>query len=261
MSYYIKNTDPFHHAVTTSLGQHLLWANLWKMETIDIAQQHSYIDYSSFSRTLEENNAAIFLYEAREKLLQFGKPILMAEFGYSGTNEYNPLNDKDKYGMALHNSIWAGLFLGYSGTPMLWWWDNYIDKNKLYYHYSALSKFISVADWSLKKRFFSNLNDKEIRIFGIRDSKHTFLWLQNNNSTWHKTIVERKRPELIKNLAIRLNGFKQKSYKIEWFDTLKGKVVLSQKLSPEGENLKIDIPSFRFDIAARIFRENKRIKK
>jgi hypothetical protein len=131
----------------------------------------------------------------------------------------------------------------------------------LYYHYSALSKFISVADWSLKKRFFSNLNDKEIRIFGIRDSKHTFLWLQNNNSTWHKTIVERKRPELIKNLAIRLNGFKQKSYKIEWFDTLKGKVVLSQKLSPEGENLKIDIPSFRFDIAARIFRENKRIKK
>ncbi|MHC4874492.1 MAG: cellulase family glycosylhydrolase [Planctomycetota bacterium] len=253
MAKELKKIDPYRHPVTTSLGMNESWTDIWNMPEIDLVQYHTYLHYYKGTRLAGEVEAPYFLRQRKTYINFFKKPYLMSEFGFVGTNEYNPLNDLDKKGLALHNSIWASSFQGYSGCAMHWWWDNYIDKNKLYYHYNALSKFFKDTDWSRKKIYFAFENDRILRILGMKTGNSALFWLQDRRTSWYRVLEEKARVEPVAGFSFALSGFRPGVYILEWFDTRKGKVIETAELKNDTGVIKILIPTYKYDIAARLF--------
>ena len=136
---YLKKHDPYGHATTTSLGIASRWPELWEAPELDMAQAHAYIHRPVHVRDRAELDAAALVLKQADEHAACGKPLLVAEFGFLGTKDFNPLNDADKMGVHVHNAIWASALSGCAGTAMSWWWDSYLPEHDLYYHYAALN--------------------------------------------------------------------------------------------------------------------------
>ncbi len=226
MAKTLRSLDSYKHLITTSIGLNESWAEIWKIPEIDIVQYHSYLNHPQNKSLLAEDDIPNLFIKIKKKLDFYKKPFLISEFGYAGTNDDNLFNDLDKGGIALHSSIWAAAFSGYSGTAMHWWWDNYIDKNQLYYHFAALSGFFKNFNWDDNLIFFTNNKDKYLQIMGIKGNENIYLWLSNKRSNWF-TILKQKQPiEPIEGYAFTLKGDNSSTYTIEWFDTKKIKLLL-----------------------------------
>ena len=73
-------------------------------------------------------------------LMQFGKPVLVTEYGGSHIAAPPPQL------LAEHISApWASLVAGHAGSPMLWWFE-WVDQNDLWGPYHALAQFTKGED-------------------------------------------------------------------------------------------------------------------
>lgn len=253
MALELKKIDPYNHIITTSLGMNINWPEIWNIPEIDVVQYHTYINYDETRRMEAEKDIPFFLLERKTYINYFEKPYLMSEFGYAGTNEYNPYNDIDKNGIGLHNSLWASSFSGYSGCAMNWWWDNYIDKNNLYYHYKALADFLAGIDWNRKKIYFADDSDPVLRVMGMKDDNITCFWMQNKRASWFNIIECKNKPQTLKEYSFELAGYEKGSYQLEWYDTHKGNIFETQVLENDTGKLTIKLPEFKYDVALRLF--------
>lgn len=129
MAAYLKSIDPYGHIVTTSFAKEENDPVVWAIPEIDITQTHHYINTPNLERALATS--------IRSYLEDFQKPTMNGEFGL-GPSSTLPALDPD--GIHIHNSLWAGLFSGGLGTGMTWWWDIYIEKQNLYYHFKGISE-------------------------------------------------------------------------------------------------------------------------
>ncbi len=251
MAAHLQAADPYDHPVTTSLGNHVVWDPFWALPHLDMVQQHSYIDPYAFLGGEAGTDAAGFVLSARPDLHAHGKPVLMAEFGYAGTNEHNPLNDSDTEGIALHNALWAGALSGYAGTPMLWWWDTYVEPNDLYFHYAALAEFLKDVDWTRPKSTLLAEDDPQVRVVGLVDRAWAGLWIQDKRATWYGQLEAGYEPERLEDVRLHLQAFAHGVYRVEWFDTRRGAVMHSESVHVDREELTLAVPAFTRDIAAR----------
>lgn len=121
MAEYLHAIDPWQHAVTTSAldGDSLIWA----IDALDMTQVHFY--GSGVSDALRHRYAM---------MMQYGKPCIVAEFGDNAQT-----GGADPTGTFIHDGMWGTALMG--GGAMPWWWDNLIDPNNLYYHWSGFSAF------------------------------------------------------------------------------------------------------------------------
>ncbi|MCX7933950.1 MAG: cellulase family glycosylhydrolase [Planctomycetota bacterium] len=239
-----------NHLITTSLGLHTLWPEFWQEPSLDFAQYHTYIHYlDSYRDELELDEVALVLAGASE-ICRFGKPGLLAEYGYLGEGEKSSLNDADPQGIALHNGIWASALSGTAGTAMMWWWDNYIEARDLYYHYRSLATFLADIDW---RRSWTpmRVEDEAVRVVALRSSQQVLLWVQNRQNTWHRRIKKQEEPTPLADIVLSLRGFPAGVWRVEWFDTYRGNAITSYEVESRGD-FKLRPPTFRFDIAARL---------
>lgn len=247
----LQQMDSHDHLVTTSLGMHTHWEGLWDESSIQIAQYHSYIHYTDMLRTREEEDAAAFALRGVSHITGHGKPALLSEFGYMGEGSHSSMNPKDPKGIALHNSLWAGAFSGAAGTPMLWWWDNYIDPNDLYFRYQSLATYLKGVDWTLDFKPM-RAEDPDVRVLALRSPTLTLLWLQNRKSTWHEQLRRKRRPARLADIQLALDGFTPGAYQLSWYDPQAGRELSSHEVqSPDG-SLRLRVPAFRHDIAAKL---------
>jgi len=137
MAAYLRRNDPFGHMITTSFWTNTGPEEYWRLDDFDIVQTHLYT-----------NNDAGVSAQVRECCLRqwqrYAKPHIFAEFGIrskAGTEQ------KDPQGWAVHNALWTGLTSLASGGPMPWWHESYIDKLDLYFHFTALSRFVADLPW------------------------------------------------------------------------------------------------------------------
>jgi hypothetical protein len=77
---------------------------------------------------------------------QYGKPVLITEFGADWRWFDDPYTYKDKEGAEIHEGIWSSILSGSASSAMLWWWDGYVHPYDLYYHFKALSEFLKGLD-------------------------------------------------------------------------------------------------------------------
>ncbi|MFW5857513.1 MAG: hypothetical protein ACOCX4_06530, partial [Planctomycetota bacterium] len=203
----LRALDPYGHPVTTSLGWNEVWDALWRLPELDIVQQHSYIRRLPMWRDPVENDAAALVLHTRARLAGFGRPTLLAEFGYMGTNEDNPFNDADTEGVALHNALWAGAFSRHAGTPMIWWWDYYLERHDLYHHYRALADFLAGVDWARPKQRLVGDNDPDVRVLVLMDDRWAGVWVQNRRATWRERVERGRTPPTLDDVTLQLAGF------------------------------------------------------
>lgn len=251
MARAVKVADPHRHLVTTSLGLHSQWDELWRDESLDFVQYHSYIHYLDLLRSETEKDAAAFALQRTALVGVYNKPCLLAEFGFMGEGEASSLNKLDPGGIALHNSIWAGALSGAAGTPMQWWWDNYIDPNDLYRHYRALSAFLRGTEWNADWTPM-RVETGGVRVLALRGESHTLLWVQNLANTWHNRVKVGRQPRTLKGIGLKLSGFPAGKYACEWFDTYAGRPLATVTLDASGDEFRLEPPDFQYDVAARL---------
>ena len=207
---------------------------------------------------MEEDSVRLVL-ASQKGIERYGKPAFLGEFGYMGQGSTSIMNPDDPDGILIHNAIWSGIMSGAAGTPMFWWWDNYIHPNGLYRHYGALSKFAEPVEWGQK--FISVRDDGAVvRLLGLLGERHTLLWLQNRENTWDRRINKGVRPREIAGAEITLPLLQSGQWKSEWMDTYTGTVIREDVLEVSVDeavrgiagHVLLHVPAFRYDIAVRL---------
>ncbi|OGV38083.1 MAG: hypothetical protein A2X48_07350 [Lentisphaerae bacterium GWF2_49_21] len=194
-----------------------------------------------------------------EKLRELKKPLLITEYG--GSPHAGTLNRLEA---DLHAGLWASFFCEQAGTPFLWWHDFIHDKNK-YPHFRGFSLFMKGIDPRNKGFTYSQRTVSSAE--GPGNAAYSCLAAGNQNEyyAWvFKKIPLENYPdepdsvEALKDHMITLKGLTQTGkYKVDFYDTISGEIIRSDRLAADNGDLKIALPSFKIDIAMKVFLERK----
>lgn len=127
--------DPYNHLISTTYGD----TTIWQLPEVDFTMTHSYGVGDI------PDSAPVVKVDAQQNG-QFSKPHLMAEFGIDwrrSDSQYDPNGSA----INLHNALWSSIVSGDGGGAMIWYWDDYIDAENLYWVFDIPSKFVSTVPW------------------------------------------------------------------------------------------------------------------
>lgn len=241
MAAQLRQLDPYAHLITNTLAAYTDWPEFWAMPALDFVQLHSYI-YEDWEPTPKQYDVAAMVIDQALDFAQFRKPFLIAEFGFHPTGGNNRLNKLDRTGIHLHNALWASSLSGAAGAPMLWWWDDYVEPNDLYYHYRALGRFLEGVDWpgqpweAIRDDGRSNL-----RIVGLRAPTQALLWFQHPHNTWHRRLVKGEPVPLLQPFSLSLPGLRPGAYRLTWYDTYNGAIITESEATADAAGLPIEL--------------------
>ncbi len=155
----------------------------------------------------------------------FGRPWLLGESGFQGTNAENPGNDRDADGFLLRQQLWAGFLLGGCGGAMNWWWDVYLDPQRLWHLYRPFGDIVAHLDLRDPNLVPIAPNaEGPVRLLGLVSPRQGLLMPQVRDDTWFRHLGE-GRPRPVPTLAqtIRLGGFRRDGgYLLTAYDPLTG---------------------------------------
>lgn len=261
MTAYLRQRDVNHHLTTNSYAMRTL-SPLWQLPELDIVQKHEYSSQiNSSDQDLASRAAQDFQVLAQSIP---AKPILLGEFGYSASN-YG--DDVEKTGIHLHNGLWSTTFSGYAGSGMYWWWDVYIEANNLWYHFKGLARFLDGVDLTHYQPFSplqisgSGGSSGQTVGLGLR-GENTLVWLRSDSYTVQASIAACNgkpdsfiyMPPMMEGLFLTLNWMDDGEYTVSWYDPQTAKWLDQAKVTAHNNTLTIPIPSFRYDLAAKIIR-------
>ncbi len=139
MSRYLRSIDPYDHLICTSYGNTDGDPAVDGLPEIDFVQTHSY------GRTDLAGTVAEW---APKLTAAYGKPYFVGECGIGHSSRLH--HERDPAATYLHNALWASIVSGAAGTAMTWWWDNFIDPQDLYHHFTPVARF--TADVRFNRR-------------------------------------------------------------------------------------------------------------
>lgn len=137
MAAFLKQHDVNRHLVSTTYGTPADWKN----PNVDFTMTHHYGDSGSIT-----DFGSLFEHHTRAHR-EYGKPYFIAEFGIDWRTS-DSLYDPQGRGQNLHNGLWSGVMAGGAGTPMLWYWDNYIHEKNVYSVFGPVARFVGQVDWA-----------------------------------------------------------------------------------------------------------------
>jgi len=262
MTAYLRQRDVNHHLTTNSFAMHS-WSSVWQLPELDIVQRHEYS-----TQYLEDDRDPVGRATQDFQALALNvpeKPILLAEFGYSAS-DYG--DDVETSGIHLHNGLWATTFSGYAGSGMYWWWDTYIEPNDLWKHFKSLSSFLNGEDLTQYQSFsplilsISGSTASQAYGLGLRGEK-TMLWLRSDSYTTQAATTAQYTsgvstvyvPPLVDGLFVTLDGMVDGDYTVSWYDPQSSVWLAEATITSQISTLTIPVPSFRYDLAAKIVRE------
>lgn len=173
MSTYLKQIDPYHHIVTTSIS-HRDIEGLNSIRNIDINQKHIY------------NKTSIIPAEIERYVQEFGKPYIIGEFGREWDWSKNFDDFAHEMDIDFKRGVWYGLFSPTPVTPMSWWWE-YFDVRGLTPYYRKVRE-ISDRMLAAGNGSFEPLTIKAgpTQAFGVKCGKEIYVYLFNPE---HKTLI------------------------------------------------------------------------
>jgi hypothetical protein len=251
----LKKLDPYGHPVTISVGLRSDWDALWRLPEIDLVEAHTYIPRPTNGAPPQETDSPALILAERDALDGHGKPVLVAEFGFMGTKEFNPLNEADKTGVHLHSALWASALGGCAGTALHWWWDSYLAEHDLYYHYAALASFLRGTE--LPGPRWAPVRSKagsQLRVVGYRGREAALLWIQNAANTWHRRLIEGRDPVAIGRATVEVPRLADGRYRVEWWDTYTGEPLTHTTEETAGGTLLLRVPERVPDVACKVSR-------
>jgi hypothetical protein len=254
MGDYVKRLDPTGRLVTTSY--HTRFDNdAYRLSSHDFAQVHIY------GGTFGGDLVDWIIYDVGNHRT-YGKPVLIGEFGLGHDSSYFTIEADSEWpvdpcGLHIHNGLWAGLFSGSAGTAMPWWWDHYIHKNNLYFHFTGISRFMQDEDlrpYKLKlvKLFEDRYRTPEFKCYVLAGPERAYGWVYQ--TAW--TIEHfNPGPKPKENVRLVLENLDDGPCWVEFWDTYDGVVTWRCQDTVEDGSLTIRVPPFRGDVAFKLFRE------
>jgi len=182
-------------------------------------------------------------------------PMVRGEGGLTDNSSWNASElaavYQDKYGVWLHNFVWAGLneYAAYE----LYWWDGAMNQNNLRFQYKPFRDYMTGVTISNGKYQAAapTISASNVRVFGQKDSKgqaatHAVMWIQNKNHTWNNVVNNSVTGQL--NGTVTLSGFQSNTaFPVEWWDfTTVGSLTkhTSTAISNTSGNIILDLNSY-----------------
>jgi hypothetical protein len=248
---YLDQIDIYHHMRATSA-----WGpnpKDWRHAKLEQADLHWYLR-PTWGELSKDVPAAVL---DRVKLLRgtaAARPALLSEFGLADDKwGLSPQMKEDKALLHFHDALWASALSGLSGTALFWWWDQ-LDKMDAYGHYKPVAAFVKDVPFAAAKLqpMAAKTNAEHLRVIGLSGKACAYLWLNDARFTWHKVVIENAAPAEVKDAAVTLEGLEPGAYKVEWWDTLAGKVIKQETAQADAGGLKLAAPAFTRDVACKV---------
>jgi len=244
MAGHLKKIDVHGHLVTTSVSSPGRYPKLFELPEIDFVPVHFYA-----RDVAEQLDASYTLYR------KLRKPIFVGEFS-AGHRAADDL--PDTRGTHLHAGLWLTFVTPFAGNAMPWWWDTFVDKNKLYPHWAALGKFAKDVDrrgksFELVQSRVQVGDDAQASLQGLVAPSEAYLWVYDPARITRTDHAER--PLLFAPRPVKLHGLLGGKFRVEIWDTLEGKVLSESTASTEDGSLAFTLPKCDRDIAVRIRKE------
>lgn len=244
MGHAIKTLDPNDHMISTHYhGDYKIQSKaiiaLPEMDLCPVDGYHSSADplyiVELMRLTAVYNNA-------------FNKPVLITEFG--GSHVAQGLKHLDD---TLHAAVWASMCIPMGGTPLFWWWG-LIEEENLYPRYGALSRFMQGEDLRDPglKMVNASLTGPHATGLGVRCLKsadRAYGWIHATKD--FSTRDPQAKPDL-EGVQLGLPGMAPRTYTIEFWDTLHGRVVHKGEAQATTAALTIPVPTFARDLAFKL---------
>ncbi|MEA4884877.1 MAG: DUF5060 domain-containing protein [Clostridia bacterium] len=285
MTAYMRSVDPYSHLISLSYaGAGASGGSVWDMPEISYCQVH---DYSNTAW-------GAFFGGTVDKLSEYGKPVLFAEFGVPSKEPIDPS------GIHLHDGLWAGLTSGSAGTGMLWWWDSYVEPNDLYPQYAGLARFVAGEPLNTEEftqsrievlgtdqleahgitspgRSLIRVSSKAYTYDGYNRLLQDALWEKvgqeqsgsqastSEGSTTQATVGQLTGAEKGAGLAVEfptvkggilvLSGMAPGAYKVEFWNTLTGEIVGTDCVGSSSGEVRVVLVPIHGDIAIKLIKE------
>ncbi|MFD0793632.1 DUF5060 domain-containing protein [Mucilaginibacter litoreus] len=165
MSRYLKDIDPYHHLVTTSIS-HRDIAGMNSIAYIDFNQKHIYKH--------TEKIPAIY----PDYIQTYGKPYVVGEFGYRW-EDADPKYAKEA-DFDYKRGLWYGMFSPTPILPMSWWWELFDDEQMAPYFKGV--RYISdmMLDAGKGKFEHVSINAGNLHAQAVKCGDIYFVYLLNN---------------------------------------------------------------------------------
>ena len=245
---HIKKIDHGRHMLTTHYSTDY---GRVRAEIVDIPEI-DYIALDAYRNARRWRNSGIvplLRTTCRELWKLYDKPIWITEYGGSPFGTTLPRLEAD-----MHAGIWAGYMLDCAGTPLLWWFM-YIDKHKKYGHYRALANFARGEDRRGRK-----MKSKTARLSGpsrkqadgivLKNDRSAYIWIYDAKAAIAMPALGKE--PVHKSLIVQLKDMRVGAYKIEFWDTYRGRIVGKATVSATADGLTIQLPDFKTDIAVKV---------
>ncbi len=257
MSGEIRAADLGRHMVGNSYNIPVP-ANDASWQSMDFVQEHKYGlgDWASYMKRQID--------KARS---ESDKPFFFGEYGISG-------DVPDSEGIHLHDGLWGSFISGAAGTGMLWWWDQYIERNNLYRRFGGLSRFLAGEDLAGAGLKPAPLEKRTgIRIYRLGGPDRIFAWIRDSAYSFQGFQDMAIGAGLDGVVFAALDGFEwtveveagtpdsgtgkaaSSSWRVELWDPQKGVRLSERVLMAINGALTIDVPSFSRDLAYKIIRK------
>ena len=242
----IKDMDPYDHMVSTHVSSDYTRQNpslisLKGMDMCPVDAYHGSSDplhiVSLINSTAEFNNP-------------YKKPVLPTEFGGSWNAE-----SKSYLEVSLHAGLWASTCIPIAGTPLFWWWG-LIEEENYYPSYTAINKFMKDVDRRdpTKKTshhtVMSALASTPVFKATVYHNKTEGQgWIYYTGSKWLGTLPASATTD---DASLSLPDMANGVFDVEFWDTVKGEIILETTATSQNGQLVLKIPKFSRDIAFKI---------
>ena len=96
----------------------------------------------------------------------------------------------------------------------------------------------------------------DVNALGLAGDRLLLLWVQNRESTW-RAEYDGKQPHELRGLHLTAPVASPGAWRVEWWDTFKGEVIRRDLAQAEGGKLRLAVPDFARDLAARVERSER----
>lgn len=138
---YVTGIDPFHHCITTSIGNTNSPTYIYSIlyNYLDFVPHHN---YQHIQKAKSKEQFSYILYsKACEAHIDYpSHPFFISEFGFGQGGTSPHYSEKDPFGFDLHNSLWSSTFSTSIGPASFWWWY-YLRSKGLFCRYRPILHF------------------------------------------------------------------------------------------------------------------------
>ena len=205
----------------------------------DVLQVHRYLDLGASWKICSEPVALLAAEAVKDLLaLKIPKPVLLAEAGAVEPNHSGPfqLYKKDKYGIILHDVLFAPFFAGAAGPGHCWHWDQYVAPNNLWFQFGRFAAAVEGLDPPAENFRPFELDNERLFLYGLEGKTKTLVWCRDKLNTWKTELDEEKPPETLTDLTIDLDA---KGKRVRFYDPWE-----NRRTDGKADNGKIVLPGF-----------------